>query len=804
VSGRAAILMEKAGDRTLAERLRGDDMPSLDLMRRFGEDLLQALNHLEEQGVAHRDIKPDNIGIAPAGGSGRLRLVLFDFSLTRTPPENIQAGTRPYLDPFLALRPQRRWDLHAERYAAAVTLHELVAGVPPIWGDGATEPLVTEDEATIATDRFDPTLREGLRDFFTKALRRNAEERFGNAEDMLREWRRAFEPLDRGAIAEDSIETIARRLDRRSTIAELGYSVEARDVLDRMGVHTVQQLLAVDRIRFRYLRGVSDKVRREIRERAKRLAEIRPELKPGGGSEDAQAWASVDRLAELLIPRRPAGDETAEDRLLELYLGLEPINGPVFWPAAGDVARAAGVARSVVAAVLGKARDRWHKSRELSELRTELVSLLSSAGGVATADELAALLLAARGSVEDSETDRGGLARAVLRAAIELEASASDTARFASYADQAPILVALSPDLAAHAVALGAIADRMAHEDPLPSPGRVEEELNLLAPPDGNALPLGRPLRLAAAASKGASLSARAELYPKGLVPATALRLSLGSLAGPRLLSEEAVRERVKGRFPDSAQLPPRPELDRLLDEVGAERIWTDDDPDGRGYVSRIVTSSRGSPSGLQRYGTSATAPLATPEVLDARSLEEKIVGAGRTGAFLALTVDPRRAPLAEAELLRRFAPRERVSLEALLLREMRAEAETRKVKWPVVLAADAEGHDGKGFRNLLRLATKAAERVRTTLLAFDRPVLLVNPGLLARYDLMPMLSDLAQASGTKDGPPSLWLLVPQPDGGLPRIDDASLPVMSATNWARLTDPWLANAHRASGTRSAA
>lgn len=96
--------MQKAGDRTLAERLRGDDMPSLDLMRRFGEDLLQALNHLEEQGVAHRDIKPDNIGIAPAGGSGRLRLVLFDFSLTRTPPENIQAGTRPYLDPFLPLR----------------------------------------------------------------------------------------------------------------------------------------------------------------------------------------------------------------------------------------------------------------------------------------------------------------------------------------------------------------------------------------------------------------------------------------------------------------------------------------------------------------------------------------------------------------------------------------------------------------------------------------------------------------------------------------------------------------------------
>ena len=345
----------------------------------------------------------------------------------------------------------------------------------------------------------------------------------------------------------------------------------------------------------------------------------------------------------------------------------------------------------------------------------------------------------------------------------------------------------------------------MALEDPLPSPGRVEEELNLVAPPGGTALPPGRTLRLAAAASKSASLSARAELYPRGMSPATALRLSLGSLAGPRLLSEEAVRERVRGRFPDAAPLPPRPDLDRLLDDVGAERIWRDDDPDGRGYVSRIVTpSDRGSPSGVLRYGTLAAAPQATPEVLDARSLEEKIVGAGRSGAFLALTVDPRRAPRAEAELLRRFAPRERISLELLLLREMRAEAEARKVKWPVVLAADAEGQDGKGFRNLLRLATKAAERVLATLLALERPALLVNPGLLARYDLMPMLTDLAQASGTRGGPPSLWVLVPQADGGMPMIDGASLPVMSAANWARLTDPWLANAHRAGSARSAA
>ena len=45
-----------------------------------------------------------------------------------------------------------------------------------------------------------------------------------------------------------------------------------------------------------------------------------------------------------------------------------------------------------------------------------------------------------------------------------------------------------------------------------------------------------------------------------------------------------------------------------------------------------------------------------------------------------------------------------------------------------------------------------------------------------------------------------IWLLVPQSEPGMPHIDGVTLPVISAANWARLTDTWLANAHRA-GTR---
>ncbi len=800
VAGRPAILMERAGERTLAQWIRGGDTLSLDLMRRFGEHLMEALEHLEQTATAHRDIKPDNIGVAKVGSSGAYRLVLFDFSLTRAPAENIRAGTKPYLDPFLADRRPPRWDLHAERYAAAVTLHEMLAGSPPVFGDGLTDPIATEDEATIALDRFDPALRDGLDRFFKHALRRDAAERFGNAEEMLRGWRHAFAPMDRATAAPEGIEVVARRLHAASSIAEVGYGLEARAVLDSMGIHTVHRLLGVPRQQFRYLKGVGDRIRREIRERAKRLAELRPDLVPGSATSDANGRATIDRLAEQLIARRPAGDERPEDRILARFLAMD--EDATAWPTAGEVAAAAGTARSGVADILVAARDRWHKSADLNAVRAEVASLVAEAGGVATADELAAGLLAARGSVEEDAGERARSARAILRAAVELEAAVSPT-RFNAYADAQPVLVAGAPELAEYARRLGRAADKLAGETPLPSPARVEDELGLVPIPDGTgALPSGRTLRLATAASAGAALSARLELYPRGLPALAALRLSLGALSGPEGLTAAEVQARVRGRFSEAEPLPDRPALDVLLTEAGADRDWRTPPDKDPGYYGRAADGTASASLTAFRHPTTAPPAEATPEVLAARMLEEKITYASRTGGFLALTVEPARAADAEAELVCRF-PREVVSLERLMLRAMRAEAEARRVQWPVALAADAAPRSSADFRNLLRLAARAAPAVRDAVLALRTPALLTRPGLFARYELMDVLDGVAGASGTAGGPPSLWLLLPQPGPGMPQVDGSVLPVISAANWARLSPVWLDNTHRTGG-RSAA
>jgi hypothetical protein len=110
-------------------------------------------------------------------------------------------------------------------------------------------------------------------------------------------------------------------------------------------------------------------------------------------------------LVQQLLPRRPSDVELPEDRILAEYLGLEPPDAPSIWRSPGDVARSAGTARSAVAEVLDRARERWHKSSDINELRRELTGLLQGDGGVAWADELASQLLAVRGSVEEGEAD---------------------------------------------------------------------------------------------------------------------------------------------------------------------------------------------------------------------------------------------------------------------------------------------------------------------------------------------------------------------------------------------------------------
>jgi serine/threonine protein kinase len=341
INGHVALFMAvagvdiKSGAYTLAQRLRLEGRLSLDLLQRFGEELLIVADWLEQNGISHRDIKPDNIGVGRAP-SGRLTLILFDFSLANTPADNLRAGTPPYLDPFIRRRQPPRWDLYAERFAIAMTLYEMTTGQLPTWEDSLSDPSMLDCEVTLDSVLFDPSMRDELTAFFAKALHSNYRRRFDNAEEMLRAWRRMFASVDRPTTDTDhglpvNSEQALTGATEETLLSTLGLSPRLLDALERIGAQTVGQLLNLPRIRLYRNQGLGQKTVRDIRQLAERLAQhiaARGEQWPAVPLEEleqdetpsAPEQLSVDRLARVLVPVRL---DMEERRILLAYLGLD-------------------------------------------------------------------------------------------------------------------------------------------------------------------------------------------------------------------------------------------------------------------------------------------------------------------------------------------------------------------------------------------------------------------------------------------------------------------------------------------------
>ena len=799
---------------TLGQRLRKDGRLHVDLLQRFGEDLLDIVNHLEDQGIPHRDIKPDNIAVGMLGRGDKLHLVLFDFSLSRTPAENLRAGTNGYLDPLLPLRKPPRWDLHAERYAAAMTLHELATGVLPTWGDGATEPsqLSPQTEITIEPELFDTSLREHLTSFFKKAFRRNINERFDNAEEMRRVWRNAFKGIEEpGKFSDHADESQLRQALAKATfdtlVPELGLGTRATNALDRANVITVEELLTVPIRRLLRLRGVGNKTRREIAAAVRILRErlgspSTSGTKDGPESEEASlilgpidpATFSIDLLTQRVL-RVGIRDSDTTQRTAQALLGLDSAV-PSPWPSQTEVAEALKVTRGRIGQIVAKLSVRWSKDPALTLVRSSVVEFLNASGGIQTVDEVAEALLSNRGSSED-EPLRTRRAGAVARATVEVERTMAEP-RFLVRRDGRRVLIALDGELASYAGKLGDEADKLAGEDPLAAPARALERLRQVFPPSRVPIADTRLVRLAAAVSENAAVSSRQELYPRGMPAARTLKLSQGALLGVQTLTVAQIRERVESRYPEAERLPDRPELDGLLRDAGFEFSWDPAARAGAGcYVSPhrnpiSVSSQSASISRLQTATGQVNESEITPEEADARQFEERLRRALKEGSFLTLLVNPKYHEHARDELCRRF-PVQLVDFEGLFLDCLKQIAGKARVTWNLVLETDARPREGD-WDKLMMLVARAMPVVEERLLQVDKTMLMIYPGLLARYDQMEFLSQLSQKVGRRGGIPGLWLLVPGDHQVL--LDGKPIPLIGPGQRARIPESWIGNRHR--------
>lgn len=833
IGDRVALLLDRAGRETLRDRLTKDGPLQIDLLERFGADLLDAVKYLESEGINHRDIKPDNLGIAERGRNSELHLVLFDFSLSRASAEAITAGTRLYLDPFLEHRRTRRYDLHAERFAAAMTLHEMATGVLPRWGDGESSPAALTCEVSLDEERFPADQRAALAPFFRRALARDPKARFGNGEEMLHAWREVFrgaasvppatttpDPAEQEAREEAQRAALRKSLEEatlETPTAALALGGRAATALARLGAMTVQDFLELPAGELYHLRGVGRKTRDELLGAYQALKARFPTAipkAPGSG----QAGSLVEQVLVALLPKGtglPKGSSAkaeAADAGMRLLLGVQVPRSASqpWWPSQAEVAIERAVTPASVNLALGRSRKAWAKLPVVTELRDQVVERIVAAGGVMTPAELADALLAARGTLIVDRTLAARHAVAIARAAIETETHAADP-RLVIRRNDGRVFVARDGDgydgarLIDAALALGRLADQTASDDPLPGPTDVKQRIQDTPWPDEARRPSPlRLARLAASASKHACLSGQLEFYPRGLSAERAIRLAHGALLGPTELTVGDIDERLRARYPECEELPELSELVKILEDAGFPHRYDKSAARGRGaFRVPESTSVSTEPTGTSRWSTALDKPAeVTEEVAEARAFDKRLLRAKKDGAFLVLSVSPSDAALAERALKDPRFALDPVSFEAVFLDALRNQAAENDVDWDLVLAADREAASSEDARNLRDLVSMTLPDVEARIGRSERTRLLTCLGPLARYDqlaLLERLRDRVSARPTADDPGlfGLWVLVPCDDqASAPMLDDRAVPVITRAQWARIPHSWVQNQHR--------
>jgi serine/threonine-protein kinase len=178
---------------TLRQALRRDRLLSVDRGVCIACEVLEALSHAHEHGLAHRDIKPDNIVLAAEGA------VLVDFGIARAIAQSGEdrvtrsgfvVGTEEYMSPEQAAGAPDI-DGRTDLYSLGVVLFETLAGCPPFSSPSAAAVLDMQQH------HAPPDLRTLRRDVpkplaaaISKALAKSRGERWQTALEM----RGALEP----------------------------------------------------------------------------------------------------------------------------------------------------------------------------------------------------------------------------------------------------------------------------------------------------------------------------------------------------------------------------------------------------------------------------------------------------------------------------------------------------------------------------------------------------------------------------------------------------------------------------------
>ncbi len=154
--------------------------------------MADALAHAHERNLIHRDVKPKNIMLTPAGVAK-----LTDLGLARA-TDDLQAaqseagkayGTPYYISPE-QIRGDVDIDFRADIYSLGATMYHLVTGRPPFEGENPSAVMHKHlKQPLVPPDHINTALSAGVGEIIEVAMAKNRDERYGRTEDMLDDLR---------------------------------------------------------------------------------------------------------------------------------------------------------------------------------------------------------------------------------------------------------------------------------------------------------------------------------------------------------------------------------------------------------------------------------------------------------------------------------------------------------------------------------------------------------------------------------------------------------------------------------------
>ncbi len=179
------IVMPFVNSGTLANLLQ-KRQPTLPEVRRVMTQLGDALSYAHAQGMIHRDIKPSNVLIDERGNC-----LLTDFGLarmadsaTKITSSGAVMGTPAYMAPEQGAG--SNIDHRSDIYSLGIILYEMVTGRVPYTAETPVAVVFKHIQDPLPSARkLNPNLPEAVEQVLLKALAKNPDDRYQNAEDFV-------------------------------------------------------------------------------------------------------------------------------------------------------------------------------------------------------------------------------------------------------------------------------------------------------------------------------------------------------------------------------------------------------------------------------------------------------------------------------------------------------------------------------------------------------------------------------------------------------------------------------------------